>query len=89
MTTIVQQASVVHGHCHRTMRHAKSSIIHTKVNYHAFESYCVPLSSEPVCFGVCVVVSLVLSLGFCEWTMHTPRYLVAQHFSIAIFSDQK
>ena len=38
---------------------------------------------------VCVVASLVFSLGFCEWAIHTPWYLVAQYFSIAIFSDKK
>ena len=68
--------------------HAKSSIIQTRVNYHAFECSCVPLWSEPVCSGVCVAVSLVLSLVFYESAMHTPWYLVAQYFSIAIFYDR-
>ena len=37
---------------------------------------------------LCVAVSLVFSLGFCEWVMHTFWYLVGQYFSIAIFSNR-
>ena len=43
---------------------------------------CLCGLSLPVCSGVlvCVAVSLVFSLGFCEWATHTPWYLVTRVF---------
>ena len=67
--------------------HVKSSIIQTRVNYHAFECSCVLfLWSEPLCSGVCVlrisdVFSWFLLVGLAHAFVSSRAVLFDRHLS--------